>query len=183
MILFLDFDGVLHHENVTVKPTTMLDLKEHESRFIRRDGQLVEGENLFEHADRLALALEPFPDVRIVITSTWRLHFDLDALQRFLPHALADRVIGITPKIFSWDGVCQRSREIDAYLQNNNRSDESWVALDDHEWRFSYRAGPQLILCNGEEGFTEAVAVVFCQRLRDFQEAPAASREESDNAN
>ena len=177
MILFLDFDGVLHGNDVGLElnvrdEASMQSLTEEQRRFITRDGRLIVGENLFEHADRLAVALEPHPGVRIVISSTWRIHFELDELQRFLPPALADRVIGITPQFFSRDGVSQRLREIALYFSRSNRVLEPWIALDDHDWLFSYGEGisPYLILLDGKEGFTDAAAVVLRQRLREAAE-------------
>ena len=81
-------------------------------------------------------------------------------------------MIGITPQFFSRDGVSQRLREIDLYFSRNNRVLEPWIALDDHDWLFSYGEGisPYLILLDGKEGFTDAAAVVLRQRLRDAAE-------------
>ena len=177
MILFLDFDGVLHGNDAGLElnvreAASMQSLTDEQRRFITRDGRLIVGENLFGHADRLAVALEPHPDVRIVISSTWRIRFELEALQRFLPPALTDRVIGVTPQVFSRDGVSQRLREIDLYFSRNNRVLEPWIALDDHDWLFFCGEGisPYLILLDGKEGFTDAAAVVLRQRLREAVE-------------
>lgn len=177
MILFLDFDGVLHSNDAGLElnvrdEASMQSLTEEDRRFTTRDGRLIVGKNLFEHADRLAMALEPYPDVRIVISSTWRIHFELETLKAFLPPALADRVIGITPQVFSRDGVSQRLREIDLYFGRSNRVLESWIALDDQDWLFSCGEGVEhfLILLDGKEGFTDAAAVVLRQRLREIDE-------------
>jgi hypothetical protein len=58
----------------------MSGLKEHEKKYFTHTGYLVQGANLFEHCERLEAALAPFPFVRIVITSTWRIHFHFDDL-------------------------------------------------------------------------------------------------------
>lgn len=177
MILFLDFDGVLHGNDAGLElnvrdEVSLQSLTDEQRRFITRDGRLIVGENLFGHADRLAMALEPYPDVRIVITSTWRIHFELEALKSFLPASLADRVIGITPQVFSRDGVSQRLREIDLYFGKNNRVLEPWIVLDDQDWLFFCGEGvaPYLILLDGKKGFTDAAAVVLRQRLREVDE-------------
>ena len=50
--LFLDFDGVLHHDCV----------------YIKRTGEIytpIEGRQLFEHASYLVEVLEPHPEVKI----------------------------------------------------------------------------------------------------------------------
>lgn len=173
MLLFLDFDGVLHHENVTLKrchTTARRYLKEDERRFLTREGKLVKGKNLFEHADRLAVALEPFPNVRLVISSTWREHFHPDPLLRFLPPALADRVIGHTPFCSPDNDDGARLIEVLAYLKGSGLALEPWIALDDQArlfWDADRNIPDNLFLLKGDEGFTDAAAVVLSQRLRE----------------
>jgi hypothetical protein len=173
LIIFLDFDGVLHHENVSLKkchPAARRHLKESDRRFLTRDGKLVKGKNLFEHADRLAVALEPFPDVRIVISSTWREHFRPEALLRFLPAPLADRVIGHTPFCSqnSEDGT--RLLEVLAYIDGNGHTGEPWVALDDQARLFlddDLVCSDNLFLLKGAEGLTPEAVTAFCDFLRN----------------
>lgn len=173
MLLFLDFDGVLHHENVTLKrchPAARRYLNPHESRFLTHGGNLVEGQDLFEHADRLAATLAPFPDVRIVISSTWREHFRPDKILGFLPLALADRVIGQTPTCDKFGGVGSRLNEVLAYLDGNGFSAESWIALDDQAqlfWDDTENPPDNLFILNGEEALSEAAADALYQRLKD----------------
>lgn len=175
MVLFLDFDGCLHNSNVVMKPCSQADalnLSAEERRFVTNNNYLVTGENLFEHCNRLAVALEPFPEVRIVITSTWRKHFNLDELKGFLPPSLAVRVIGVTPEMFTiaGDGVTVRSREINRYLERNGLSDEQWIVLDDTDYLFyGYGENPHLLLLDAKQGFTDAAAILLSQRLREMQ--------------
>ena len=172
MIIFLDFDGVLHHENVTLKrchPAKRRHLNEHARRFLTRDGKLVKGKNLFEHADRLAAALEPFPDVRIVISSTWREHFRPEALLHFLPPSLADRVIGHTPLCSQSSEDGTRLSEVELYMEGNGLAGEPWIALDDQARLFlddDLICSENLFLLKGDEGFTDDAAIVFCDFLR-----------------
>jgi len=56
MILFLDFDGVLHPDEVYLV---------HGRPVLRDDG------SLFMWAPLLAEALTPFPDVQIVLSTSW----------------------------------------------------------------------------------------------------------------
>ena len=60
MILFLDFDGVLHPEY---------------------SDRAVPDEIAFCHLPRFEAVLRDFPNVEIVISSTWRYHLPLDALR------------------------------------------------------------------------------------------------------
>ena len=142
----------------------------HESLDVSSNNKLVTGYNLFEHADRLDAAIEPFPDVMIVITSSWRENFNIEALKGFLPPSLAERVIGITPQMFSRDGAMQRVREIHAFLEDNDLLDIPWIALDDHGYKFGSINHPNLIFCDGKEGFTDDVAAALTKRLRCIQE-------------
>ena len=87
----LGYDGVLHSDEVFLRSCDPNTINESDRRFLTADHTLVTGTDLFGLADRLTAALDPFPNVMIVITSTWRDHFDLDALKGFLPPALAAR--------------------------------------------------------------------------------------------
>jgi hypothetical protein len=170
MILFLDFDGVLHHENVSLKrcnPAARRYLKESDRRLLTCDGKLVKGKNLFEHADRLETCLEQFQDVRIVISSTWREHFRPEALLRFLPPALA--IASSAIPLFVARIVRTRLSEVLAYMDGNGHAGEAWVALDDQERLFldDDRVCPDnLFLLKGAEGLTPEAATALCDFLR-----------------
>ena len=172
MILFLDFDGVLHNENVNLKkfhPAKRRYLSESDRRFLTLDGMIVKGKNLFEHADRLAATLEQFQDVRIVISSTWREHFRPEALLHFLPPALSDRVIGHTPFCSQGGEDGTRLSEVLAYVIGNGHAGEPWVALDDQARLFlddDLVCSDNLFLLNGTEGLTPDAAIAFCDFLR-----------------
>lgn len=119
---------------------------------------------MFEYADGLAAALASFPDVRIVISSTWREHFRPEALLRLLPPSLPDRMIGYTP-------FCSQSREdgtrlsgVELYMEGNGISGESWIALDDQARLFlddDLICSGNLFLLKGDEGFTDHTAIAF----------------------
>ncbi|MDP1870810.1 MAG: HAD domain-containing protein [Gallionella sp.] len=57
MMLFLDFDGVLHPNEAFMTKTGVV---------LRCDGH-----NLFEHAELLADLLEPYPTVKIMLSTSW----------------------------------------------------------------------------------------------------------------
>lgn len=175
ILLFLDFDGVLHSDQVFLEPCNPDEVSVDDRRFVTKHNRLVTGKNLFEHCDRLVAALEPFPNVQIVISSTWREHFDLDALKAFLPSALAERVVGVTPGVFSRDGANHRLREIGAFSSKNQEyANTPWIALDDdivwpeqlgEEWALKH-----LLLLDSKKGFTVADAVTLRQRLQNLAE-------------
>lgn len=71
MLLFLDFDGVLHPRAA--------------------------GENLFVHIPRIERVLSDFPAVQVVISSSWREVTPLHELQAIFSEGMRLRIIGTTP--------------------------------------------------------------------------------------
>jgi len=126
MYIFLDFDGVLRR------------LTSDRSKF---DQDCTES---FESAVRL------LPDIKIVITSTWRLAVSLKEMRSFFSPAIAERIVGITPEIFS-PSVSARYEEIQQYLNENQVDQEFWVAIDDDPEGFPPNA--PLVQTDPNEGF------------------------------
>jgi len=138
MILFLDFDGVLHED-------PCFD----ESR-------------LFARAPGLAQALEPFPEVAIVLSTSWRTHWTLAEMSRPLPEALRQRVVDATPQISPSDVPAalrpyRRQAECSCWLRQHAREKSPWVALDDRPSLFAPYC-EQLIVCDSNVGFVDATA-------------------------
>jgi hypothetical protein len=83
-VLYVDYDGVLHHENVLRHPKRGAYL------------QAPPGYVLFQRAELLAELLEPYPEVQIVLSTTWALQYGLTGAAKRLPEALQRRMIGGT---------------------------------------------------------------------------------------
>lgn len=115
MILFLDFDGVLHPYPLHV------------------DDQYAEQ---FQNTPLLWALLRQHPDLRIVVSSSWRERFPLSDLTDFLTFGggedLADRVIGTTPVL----NHVERDRECIAWLETNGYINTAWLAVDDQPGLF-----------------------------------------------
>ncbi len=144
MILFLDFDGVLHPA-----PTT--------------------GGDQFVHVPRLESVLRDFPDVQIVISSMWRSD-GIDACRSHFSEDIAKRIIGGTPwtdtLAYAPDsefilGVV-RHTEIQMWIEQNAYIGP-WVALDD-SWREFPDPCAELVRCEVEVGLNERVA----NELREY---------------
>lgn len=135
MILFLDFDGVLH----PVPPTSL---------------------NLFCHVHRLDSLLQALPDVRVVISSSWRHTHAMDSVIDSFPETLRASIIGVTPKVPHIFNPRLRYDEIRAWIKQNNYEGH-WVALDDAQHEFP-PALPQLVHCDPDVGLNDATA----ERLR-----------------
>lgn len=125
MILFLDFDGVLHPESLNSR------------------------QPLLCHLPLLEDVLREFPQVEVVISSTWRLRW-LDAylatieLRKHFAPDIAQRVVDVTPHHTQLDPnttpdslfAYRRHREIEAWLRANRPPGTTWVALDDRAYWF-----------------------------------------------
>ena len=137
MILFLDFDGVLHPEY---------------------DRQAAPADVAFCHLPRFEAVMRDHPEVEIVISSTWREQFPLDDLRaRFSPD-IAARIVGATPITPRIDGKylpARREGEILDWLRQAERAHEPWLALDDAAWQFQQHRD-RLIACTWYVGFDDA---------------------------
>lgn len=123
-LLFLDYDGVLHPENVHLlhrRGPTLLDAP---------------GHDLFENCALLEYVLTPYPDVHIVLSTSWvrRYRGSIVRVSRRLTPGLRARVIGATyhsgmdPAQFA---AAPRGMQI--WSDVLRRKPEKWLALDD-DW-------------------------------------------------
>jgi hypothetical protein len=137
MYVFLVFDGVLRR------------VTSHPSRF---DSDCVIH---FESVIRQQA------DLRIVISSTWRLAMSIKELRgRFSPDVGA-RIVGVTLEILDKDKHVQY-KEIRAYLHCQDRGESSWIAIDDDPEQ--YPRGVPVLLTDPSRGYEAACAV----RPREF---------------
>jgi HAD domain in Swiss Army Knife RNA repair proteins len=137
LVLFLDFDGVLHPDPC-------------------RD------EQLFEHAPRLALALEEFPEASVVLSTSWRTFLPFERLLLPLETELRRRVIGVTPRFADFSAPralvpYRRQAECMQWLGENGMHDAPWLALDDRpSWFRPYC--DNLVVCDALVGFDDEAA-------------------------
>ncbi len=101
-ILFVDFDGVLHAVDEPV---------------VFADSCLLTNPNLFCWRPFLEHALEPYPEVRIIISSGWRLNFDDTNLTLLLAGVVECR---------------KDSRADEIRTEVKRRGITEWLAIDDH---------------------------------------------------
>lgn len=127
MILFLDFDGVLHPECSGPVPADLA--------FCRLP--------LFEAVVR------EHPSLALVISSTWREQFDLAALRAWFSPDVAKRIVGTTPVL---PQPAQREAEILAWLREHGREGCAWLALDDAAWAFTLHRD-RLVACRSWIGY------------------------------
>lgn len=116
-VLYLDFDGILHPADVRVTPEEP-----------RRPKVYVHGnptdEPLFRYVSLLELLLSPYPDLRIVLATSWVRAFGYESALKRLSPALQERVIGAATF-----PAPTRFGAID--IDSKERGLTRWIALDD----------------------------------------------------
>ena len=144
MLLFLDFDGVLH-------PNSGRD------------------EGVFCYASRLWQILRACPEVKVVFTTSWREYFSFEDMIAFVTHGggenLATRFIGKTPVHKDVGDLPRRDIEIQSWLEENEYSC-SWLAIDDMPKMFN--GHPNLYIVAGHQGLTDTDVMLI---IRKFNEA------------
>lgn len=138
MILFLDFDGVLHP-------------------FHRPQGALV----LVPVFERV---MRDYPQVDIVISSSWREGCSLEELRAFFSDDIAARIVDVTPVLPLAGQPALREAEIAAWRSDSGRGAEPWVAIDDCALFFSPGCA-NLILVDPALGFNAATERALRERL------------------
>ena len=127
-VLYLDFDGVLHHQNV---------------RRATRGGiyHAEPGRKLFEFAYLLEQALESFPQVGIVLSTTWVPTIGYSKTLKRMPCALAARCIGATyHSTFGREQFDRISRGYQVLKDVGRRKPSAWFAIDDVKAGFEHLA-------------------------------------------
>lgn len=124
VLIFLDFDGVLHPDAVYLRLNCQIELR-------------AEGE-LFMWSSHLVEALAPHQDVQIVLSTSWARNLGFQRARAALPAALRTRVIGATwhssmskglTDYVVWDNQT-RYEQIKAYLSRLS-APARWLAVDD----------------------------------------------------
>lgn len=129
LVLYLDYDGVLHHENVLW----------HHKRGAYAGPP---GFALFEHAPLLARLLKPYPQVHIVLSTSWVRTYGCYGSAKRLPLALRERVIGATfHSAMNETTFVNKSRGQQVVEDVMRRQARGWLAIDDTDqgWPIEFR--------------------------------------------
>lgn len=146
MILFLDFDGVLHPDAAFLDKGRPV---------LRADGEL------FMWASHLIDALAPHPHVKIVLSTSWVRVRGFSRARDALPEPLCKRVIGATwhtaigrdDESYWWWTNATRYQQIVRYVERAKL--ERWIALDDDDAEWAESARHRLILTNPDKGISD----------------------------
>jgi len=145
MILFLDFDGVLHPDAVFLT---------------RRGPQLRSDGALFMWAELLEAELDAFPHVKIVLSSSWVRNLGFSRATKRLPLAIRRRIVGATwhssmSKELAdgiWWDESTRYSQIARYVSRSLVT--NWVALDDDAEGWAHADRDKLVKTLPNEGIS-----------------------------
>jgi len=113
-LIFLDFDGVLHH----LFPVKGAPDEQNAHFYFLPNLERVIRQSLL--------------NIGIVVSSTWRINRSLHQLQKPFSPDIAPKVFSVTPRVSKATDQGGRLREIEAWLDQNNSHHIPWVAIDDH---------------------------------------------------
>ena len=151
VVLYLDLDGVVHHEKVLWHPRKGIYMSPSEAA----------GHSLFEWIPILESVLQPHPAVALVLSSTWCIRPGYSATLKRLPATLSARFIGGTYHkrvhgVDPWNLTMFRTTPRGVQVQEDaqRRKPQQWIALDDdlEDWPDSCRQN--LVACEGTTGLS-----------------------------
>jgi hypothetical protein len=153
-IIFVDIDGVLNSKQHFLMTK---DFKTYPSDTLQ-DADLfaMKRDTNTNNIWVLGYILDQLPDLKIVISSSWRNHYDIESFKElFKIYKLDDtRIIGKTPKKFS----SERHSEIRMWLddwEEINHKKVDFLAVDDHViWDLNHEFKDREILTDGWVGLT-----------------------------
>jgi len=147
-VIFLDFDGVTHPEPTSGPVFIQLPW--------------IEG------------VLRAYPQVPVVLSTSWRESYPIDVLQSNFSPDISPRILDVTP-VMDWSArlhhpalVSRASRqaEIEAWLYANLTISHPWIAIDDRAHWFEHGCR-HLLFTNRRTGFTGADAEQLRQMLQE----------------
>ncbi len=141
IVVFLDYDGCLHHSEVYWKKNVGAYIKA-EPRY-----------TLFQHVPLLEKLIEPFPQVRVVLSTSWVVRYGYWKAKKRLPPGLQSRCIGATYtyaiKGNAWHDL-PRGEQVSRDAEKRRLS--KWFALDDDAEGWPSATRGNLIRTDQHEG-------------------------------
>lgn len=158
-IIFLDYDGVLHPDAAYMykgKPE------------LRADGAL------FMWGPHLEQLLSPYPDVKIVLSTSWVRELRFSRAKGYLPPSLQAKVIGATwhssmrmsedlrpLQRMTWWDLAPRYRQIKRYVERAGLVD--WLAIDDHPDEWAEADHHHLVKTDSSKGLSDPLVQKLIQ--------------------
>lgn len=160
MVLFLDFDGVLH-------PTGAV---------MGQNGPELSGYgSLFMWANPLVELLATHSHVQIVLSTSWVRHIQFEQVRDFLPMQLRRRVVGSTWHQIQTDPTFSKGLPY-SYWQDATRHQQvrrwvnvnrlrRWVALDDDADGWGDADRDRLVQTKGDTGLSDTLTMLRLAEL------------------
>lgn len=153
--LYLDYDGVLHHDAVYRNP----------KRGIHIDSSRAPGRQLFEWTAFLIQAVLPFPRLEIVLSTSWVRVLGYTRARSYLPAELNSRVVGATfhrrahkADSIREGGILVPARGLEVLRDVQRRQPKQWVAVDDTDEGWPAEHRDRVVLCDPSTGLGDAGA-------------------------
>lgn len=144
LLLYLDFDGVLHHDEVYRHPRRGI--------YINAGAHFT----LFQHASLLETELAPYPEVRIVLATSWVRELRYSRALKHLPLRLRTRVIGSTyHTAMNVDAFRDKPRGMQVLEDVSRRQPQEWLALDNDDRGWPQELRDRLILTDDVLGISK----------------------------
>lgn len=155
-LLFLDYDGPLHPYEVDI---------------VRKKGAVLttKGHSLFENVPILEEIVNKYPDLEIVLSTSWVRVMGFSKAKRRLSEALKSKVIGATwhsslksfvesepySSGYGLDYFSRITRFQQIYRFVINHRVNSWVALDDDDYGWDSDLLDNLVKCDSMTGLSD----------------------------
>lgn len=151
IIIYLDFDGVLHPCDVSIVGKTPV--------------LLTPGFSLFCWAPILESLIDEYDPtgtkVQIVLSTSWVSLWGLQQAASYLPDSLRNRVIGKTKKV-------GRTRAFEVIMHAEDNKFENWFALDDlfsGEQCWPDEHAERIVLCDPDLGLSDAKVTQLLRKV------------------
>ena len=164
-ILFLDFDGVLHPDQAYMHPTRGVVLKT--ANLPPEYDHL----DLFCFLPGLLTVLDEFPEVHIVLSTSWVKVLGLEVTKDWLPSAMKDRIIGSTydcAQTPNWQQASRYWQIVDCI--NRMKLAGPWLAIDDDAQGWPDAERHHLVRTDEIDGLNApGILGMLRQRLGEFE--------------
>ena len=142
-VLYVDYDGVLHHESCLWRPK--------KGAYLSAPGEF----KLFQHAELLEELLTPYPAVLIVLSTSWVRRYGVKRTAKRLPEGLRQRVIGATfHSEMDENYFSNLSRGLQVYNDIQRRNPARFVAIDDVDEGWPLAIREHLVLTHEKHGIS-----------------------------